>query len=182
MNEFAYWNENYEYQPSTTRTAVLMLAKLCQNGTCFLTFAGGLARKQNFRGCTLGNSESFKGWNFFCYVLDMCGVLSNHSSPCKPPSQDLFVPVWPQWRKHTEFVFFGESLSVAFPLSSFLSTAPAMTPVEALQCHYNSFTVASPRSRFPTKQKTGLIGMIIFVPAVELQSSLNGRRAGAWYK
>jgi hypothetical protein len=24
--------------------------------------------------------------------------------------------------------------------------------------------------------------MIIFVPAVELQSSLNGRRAGAWYK
>ena len=114
MNEFAYWNENYEYQPSTTRTAVLMLAKLCQNGTCFLTFAGGLARKQNFRGCTLGNSESFKGWIFFCYVLDMCGVLSNHSSPCKPPSQDLFVPAWPQWRKHTEFVFFGNPYQLLF--------------------------------------------------------------------
>lgn len=139
MNEFAYWNENYEYQPSTTRTAVLMLAKLCQNGTCFLTFAGGLARKQNFRGCTLGNSESFKGWNFFCYVLDMCGVLSNHSSPCKPPSQDLFVPVWPQWRKHTEFVFFWGILISCFSTIKFPQHCP---------CHDTRWSATMPLQQF----------------------------------
>ena len=65
-------------------------------------------------------------------------------------------------------------------LDVFMATAPAMSPL-IHETGYINLTVASPRSRFPSKHMTGRIGMITLVPPLAEQSNLIYNMSGGDY-